>query len=113
MKDEDRYLEENTSRLIRAGFAREVRPGQHASERAFRLLEAQHRRSHAPVAFPVGVLAVLTSVLALVAVLLATHIIGQGVPRATDPTFVVAAVPLALNLICVPLAGIVILRRRR
>ena len=113
MNDKNRHLEENTSQLIRAGFGTEVRPGPLASERTFRLLAAQHRRSHAPVAFPEGVLAVLTGVLALMAVLLGTQIVAQGMPRATDPTFAVTALPLALNLICVPIAGIVIVTRRR
>ena len=113
MNDKDRDLEENTSQLIQAGFGTDVRPGPLASERTFRLLAAQHRRSHAPVAFPEGVLAVLTGILALMAVLLATQIVAQGVPQATDPTFVITALPLALNLICVPIAGIVTLTRRR
>lgn len=113
MNDKDRYLEENTSQLIRAGFGAEVRPGPLASQRTFRLLAAQHRASHAPVAFPEGVLALLTGVLALMAVLLVAQIVRQGVPGATDPTFAVTALPLALNLICVPVAGIVIVARRR
>ena len=113
MNDKDRYLEENTSQLIRAGFGTEVRPGPLASERTFRLLAAQHRASHALIAFPEGVLAVLSGVLALMAMLLATQIVGQGVPRATDPTFALTALPLAFNLICVPIAAIVTVTRRR
>ena len=113
MNDKDRYLEENISELIRAGFGTEVRLGRPASERMFRLLAAQHRRSHVPVAFPEGVVALLTGALALMAVLLATQIVGQGVPRALDLSFAATALPLALNLICVPIAGIIIVTRRR
>ena len=113
MNDEHRPLEENTARLIGAGFGPEARPGRRARRRTFRLLAAQHRLSHAPVTFPESVLVLLTGVLALMGVSLATQIGAQGVPRATDPTFVATALPLALNLICAPIAGIVIVIRRR
>ncbi len=113
MNDENCAREENTARLIMAGFGLEARPGPVARERMFRLLAARHRLSHTPVAFPEGVLALLTGVVALMAVLLAMQVVGQGAPRATDPTFVVTALPVALNLICAPIAGILIVTRRR
>ncbi len=113
MNDKDHYLEENISQLIRVGFGAEVRPSPHRKESAYRLLATQHRAAPVPAAFPESVLVLLTGILAIIALCLATQIVGTGIPGTTDFMFVATALPLALNLICVPIAGIVIVTRRR
>ena len=113
MDERERYLEDNTARLIRAGFSAEARPDTLTAEETWRCLTAQLHAKHTAVAFPDWTLIILAGILALMAAWLASQTFVGGVSIAMSPSLIVIALVLTLNLVSVPIAGIVILIRTR
>ena len=109
--------EENAARLIGAALGPDARPSPATRSRAFAQLLAESRRLH-PATFPDRALALLIGALAL----MAAWIVVQGAGLAPSGAngggeqgamFVVVAAVLAVNLVMVPVAGAVIILRRR
>ena len=113
MNQRERYLEENTARLIRAAFDPNARPSPHASERAFQSLLADVRARSAAVAFPDSAVGVLGATLALAATWLAIQAAAAATSFIANPPLLLMAAWLALNLALVPIASVVILIRRQ
>ena len=101
--------EENAARLIGAALGPDARPSPATRSRAFAQLLAESRRLH-PATFPDRALALLIGALALMAAWVAVQGAGDSEPGAM---LVVVAVVLAVNLVMVPVAGAVIILRRR
>ena len=105
--------EQNDARLIRAAMRGGSRPRPEAKERALRMLNAEQRAMRESADFPNSILVILAVVLMVVTMLLGLRsfgIIGWAI----------SSVPLAIatwlvyaNLVTVPVAGIVIVLRRR
>lgn len=101
--------EENTARLIGAALGPDARPSPAARTRALAQLLSESRRLHAAT-FPDRALALLIGALAL----MAAWVGGQGAGGGEQGAMlVVAAAVLAVNLVMVPVAGAVIILRRR
>ncbi len=113
MNDENAYLEDNIGRMIGAAFAAEVRPRRNASKQVLRRLVSELQTERPPPAFPNPTLALLVGILALMATVLATHAPGVTGAVGMNSPMTMVAVALALNLVWVPIAGTVIVIRRR
>jgi hypothetical protein len=113
MNDENGPSEEDLARLIAAGFGPEARPGERARAATLRNLRARLRPRRVATAFPEHVLCLLLGALMLLGASLAAEMIEAdffcGSPT---PNLVFAAV-LLLNVAFVPIAGVVIVIRRR
>lgn len=112
MNQEDPMLEENVARLVRAAASAEARPTPELRQQVFqRLRDVLHDRT-TPVRFPDGLLAGLGLVLSLAGGWSGLSLLGI-LPSATEnPLLLLIAVGLLLNLALVPVAGIVIVKRR-
>lgn len=113
MNREEHYLEENTACLIQAAYGPDVRPSPKAGEQTFRLLLAYVRARSAAVAFPDAAVGALGAMLALMAVWLTVQTAVTGTPLISNPSLLVIAAWLILNLALVPVASIVILIGRQ
>lgn len=109
----ERYLEQNTARLVRASFGPHARPSRQATERSFRLLLAQVRARTAVVTFPDAAVGIMGATLALAATWLALQAAIAGTPVTTSPSLLALVAWLVANLALVPVASLVILIRRR
>jgi hypothetical protein len=113
MNDENRLMEENTARLIVAGLGPETRPGQRVRAATLRNLRARLRPRRAATAFPEHVLCLLLGTLMLMATSLAAEMIEADFSAGSAMPNLVFATVLLLNLAFVPIAGVVIVIRRR
>ena len=111
MDNREPYLEDNTARLIQAGFSAEARPNTLTREQTWRHLVAQVHAKRTAGAFPDWSLVILAGILALMAAWLASQALRAGVT--VGPLPILVAVVLTLNLVSVPVADIVILIGRR
>jgi hypothetical protein len=105
--------EENTARLIRAAYDPSARPTVEASEGTFHLL-LEHVR--APVAvedFPDLVVGFLGGMLAIAVAWLIVRVAWGGASFSADLALFTVGVWAIVNLSVVPVAGIVILKRRK
>lgn len=105
--------EENDARLIKAAMGEEARPRPEVEQRALRLLKAEQQTMQESADFPLGILTVLVGILALATMFLCLRSLGLI-------GWAISSVPLAIatwlvyaNLVTVPVAGIVIVLRRR
>lgn len=104
--------EQNTALLIRAAMGPDARPAAGLRRSMLRRLLQERARS-APVAFPDAVLALLGGLL-LAAAGFMVWLAGQGGgSAAANPALLLAAVALGLNLLLVPVAGLVIVLGRK
>jgi hypothetical protein len=113
MNQDERLLEENTARLIRAASGTDARPGPQTRQRMFQILLTCVRERSSEVSFPDVVVSALGGLLMLVAIWLVGWRTGTGISLSTSPTLLIPAVWLLLNLALVPIACIVILKRRQ
>lgn len=105
MDKPDYYQDENTSRLIEAGFGSEARPGRELRAALFARLRATLKARREPVTFPERGVVLLLAVVVALAALLAVH--------GAEGLGAVAALVLAGNLATVPIAALTIVVRRR
>ena len=113
MEDSERCLETNVARIMKAGIGMHAQLDECVKEQTWLRLASQLRTHRRAVSFPDLSLIILTGILALLAVLLASETLGVGASMAMNPLFVVAIVVLALILATIPVAGLVIVIRRR
>ncbi len=113
MHNGERYHEDNIARLIQPALAPEARPDPLTREQTWRRLETLLHAKRTPTAFPDWALVVLAGILALMAAWLANQIFAGDVSMAMSPSFIVIALLLAFNLVCMPIAAVVIVIRRR
>jgi hypothetical protein len=112
MKDEEYYLEENIARLVAASHDPQAQPDQVLKERIFtRLVEEQHRR-YAEQDFPGFVLVLMAAALLGLAVWTIFQLEGVSA-SSIHPFLPVVLLLLGLNVVWVPLASILIVKRRR
>lgn len=109
--------EENTARLIGAALGPDARPSPAARTRALAQLLSESRRLHAAT-FPDRALALLIGALALMTAWIVVQGTGPALSVANGngeqgAMLVVVAAVLAVNLVMVPVAGAVIILRRR
>jgi hypothetical protein len=113
MNDKEHYLEENISRLIKAGLDKEARIDPLARERAWRCLAAQFQEEQAIATFTDRRLVTLAGILVLMAAWLGIQTLGAGEPVTENIPLFIIAVVLTLNLALVPVAAIIIIIRER
>ena len=109
----EKYLEDNIERLIQAGFCLPPKPDPRMKEQTWRRLMSQLDIKQRRSSFPVGALILLTCTLAWMAVWIVKRMLSVDLASAVTPPFNLVHVVLALNLFCVPIAGIVIVVTRR
>jgi hypothetical protein len=107
------HLEGNVARLVQAGFGEGAQLDPLAKEQTWQQLATALRVRRRAAEFPDRAVALLGIMLLGAAVWLAIRVTGAGTEVSTTVPDIVIALPLALNLIFVPVAGLVILRRRR
>lgn len=113
MSDENRFLEENTARLIGGAFGPEARPDRRIKGRTWRLLAAELEGRPAPVPFPAGALVALAGVLAFLAVWFVLQSLGASDPVTMRSPLILVVLLLTMNLAWVPIATVMIVIRRR
>ena len=113
MNDEEHYFEENIARLIRTGFGEAARPNQTMRTQLLQQLIKQLHEGSAGMDFPDPVLALLGGLLIFVAVWLLTQTLHESESAIVSVSFTIGIVWLGLNLALMPIAGFVILYRRR
>lgn len=113
MSKENEFLEENTARLIRSALGADARPPFVAKERVLRRLLAEQRARLERAEFPDSVLAALVGLLAVVGVWLTAQRLGPGLPAASSLPLTIAMWLVCVNLSAIPVAGIIIVIRRR
>jgi hypothetical protein len=113
MDNEDRLLEDNIARLIRAGYGPEVRPNARVRERVFARLASQVRSGSAAAEFPASIIGLLFGALGLMAIWLAAPMIGVAARVTSVPSIAIVSAVLLVNLVSVPVAAIIIVIRRR
>jgi hypothetical protein len=111
MAEANRHLEENTAQLIRAAFGPEVRPDRAAMERTAKLIRSRARQAES--VFWDGAAVVLAGILMVLAVWLVAVTFETGGPLPDSLPVVCVAFVLIANLVWVPIAGILIVMRRR
>lgn len=112
MDDEKQGFEENLARLMRAGLPPDARPAAGKRAETFqRLVEIS--RAHADSrTFPDHLVVAIAAAVVLIAAWLAGRTAGQGLPPA-GPAVTAFILVVILNLAMVPIAGFVIVLRRR
>lgn len=113
MSNDREFLEENAGRLIQSAFGPEARPRPVVRQRMLQRLLAEQRAQSERADLPDGILAALVGLLVLIGVWLSTQSPGFGFPIACSLPLTIAAWLLYLNLGALPLAGIIIVIRRR
>ena len=109
---ETEQVQENTARLIQAAMGPDARPAAGLRRGMLRRLLAERARS-APVAFPDAVVVLLGGLLLAATGALAWLLARGTWSPATNPALLLAAAGLVLNLVLVPVAGIVIVLGRK
>ena len=113
MDDEKPGVEENLSRLLRAGLPPDARPGAETRAEVFRRLVEMTRARADSRSFPDHLIAVIAAAIVLVTAWLVGRMAGgQGLPAA-GPAATAFVLVVILNLAMVPIAGFVIVLRRR
>ena len=108
----ERYLDNNTARLIRTAFGPDARPSEQAAERLFLAARALVHARATVVAFPDAAVGILGTMLVLVAIWLSIQLVITGTYALGIPPLLAMATWLAANLALLPIASIVILIRR-
>lgn len=111
MAEANRHWEENTARLIHAAFGPEARPDKAAIERTAKLVRSRARQAE-PVFWDRAAV-VLAGILMVLAVWLVVETLGTGGPLPDSLPVICVAFVLIANLVWVPIAGILIVMRRR
>ena len=101
------------ARLIRAAYGPDVRPTPRARRRALQMLLAHTRARSTGADFPDLVVGLLGSAWGAAGVWLGAGAIGGDLSLWANPGLLPVAVLLALNLAVVPVAGVVIWKRRQ
>ena len=105
-------VEENMALLMQATLGPEARPAAGLRRSMLRRLLRESARS-APVVFPDAVVVLLGGLWLLAAAVLAMLLALGASPLAANPALLLPAAGLALNLVLVPVAGVVIVRGRK
>lgn len=113
MNRQEQLLEENIARLIQSASNPGARPGDRIRMQTFQLLVAQMQSQSADIPFPDAIIGLLGGILALAAVWLVGGVIMTGAQWTANPSLLFVALWLLLNLALVPVASIVIVRRRQ
>ena len=113
MDSEDRRLEANTARLIRAALGPETRPDPGAGQQALQSLLTGLRERRARSSFPDHTLAALVGTLVFMAAWLALQAIASDGAVNSPVLLLPATFVLLVNVAVVPVASIVIVLRRR
>ncbi|MBN1584101.1 MAG: hypothetical protein JXA89_25550 [Anaerolineae bacterium] len=111
MSQEER-LEENVARLVRAAYGQVARPDGQARAHLLRRLQGAVREQQVGTDFPDGAVILMSAVLLVMAVWLGRHCVPVRGCCLTDPSLVVAAGWVILNLVAVPVASAVVWRKR-
>jgi hypothetical protein len=106
------YQEENEGRLIKAAMGEESLPTPEVERRVLRLLLAEQATSQV-TEFPTGILAALVGLIVAMIALLVLQTSGVWVWALSSVPLAIAACLVCLNVVAVPVAGIVIVIRSR
>jgi hypothetical protein len=107
------YQEENEGRLIKAAMGGDALPTPETERRVLRLLLAEQQAASQVAEFPTGILAALVGVLVVLIGLVLVQTSGVWVWAISSVPLAIAACMVCLNIAAVPVAGIVIVMRRR
>ncbi len=113
MKNGGQYLEDNITHLIQVGFGLPPKPDPQMKERTWQQLVSQLGTKQRCMGFPDSTLVILVCTLAWMAVWVVKRILSVGFAAALIPSIELIHVVLALNLLCVPVTGIVVILVRR
>lgn len=113
MSDDNHSEEENTARLIAAGFGPEARPGLRIRAATLQRLRSRLGPRRAATAFPEHILCLLLGMLVLMAAWSGTDLMKANSSFGDGVTSLVCLAAALLNLAFVPVAGFVIVIRRR
>ena len=113
MDNRQRYLEDNTARLIRAGLGAPVRLDPLTRQQTLRRLVARLQAKRAVAAFPDWALVILAAALVLAAAWVAGQTLTAGIAVVVSPPLIIMALLWTSSLAWLPLAAVVIVVRRR
>jgi hypothetical protein len=111
MMNGDRYLEENIQHLLRAGLGE--RPDTGLKSKTYQLLQEGLLASRSSAEFPYNLLLLFSALLLSVAIWVVSRAFGLLPATSLQPALVLAGLMAALNIVALPLACIVIVKRRR
>ena len=106
-------VKENTARLVSAAYDPSARPTAEVGERVRRLLFEHARAQAAMDDFPEVVVGFLGAMLAVAVVWLIARLAWGEASLYADPALLTIGVWAVANMFVVPVAGIVILKRRK
>ena len=113
MNENRSHLEANLARMIKAAAGGEAQLKESQRERTWHRLIAESRRSRPASPFPDRVLAFLGGVQAFAALWLGIRVLTNGFTGTIDVPSLFVALPVTVNLACLPIAVMLIYRRRR
>lgn len=113
MDNNECHLEDNIARLIHAGLSPRARPDSIMKEHTWRQLVANLHTESTAITFPDWILVVLAGILVFMGGWFASQTLGVDVPAVTNKSLPIVALILAVNIVWVPTAGIIIVRRIR
>lgn len=113
MSETKSFLEENIRQLLQAGFTANDRPSHRSGERAYQQLQKQLRSQVSAGKFSHSALGFLCGLLFLVVAWIALKVSSGLVQTLNNAPLVIMGVMLLLNMISIPIAGYIIVKRRR
>lgn len=113
MDDSQKYLEHNIERLIQVGLDLPLKLDPQMKERTWQRMISQLDVKQKHLRFPDSALVILTCTLAGMAVWIMKRMLSVGLATTVMPPFELVHIVLTLNLLCVPVAGIVVIVARR
>ena len=113
MENDEQYLEDNIKRLIQVGFSLPPKPNPQMKELTWQRLVSQLGTKQKCMGFPDGTLVILACTRVWMAIWVVKRILSVGLAATLIPSLELIHVVLALNLLCVPVAGIVVVVARR
>lgn len=107
------YLEDNIKRLVQVGLGLPPTPDPKMKEQLWQQMLSQLPVRQMCLGFPNGALVALTCTLASMAVWTMKRMLTADLVATGMPPHELVLIVLALNLLCVPVAGIVVIVARR
>ena len=113
MDNGEKHLEDNIKKLIQVGFGLPPRPDPRMKEQTWQQLVSQLGTKQRCMGFPDSTLVILACTLAWMAIWVVKRILSVGLAATLIPSLELIHIVLALNLLCVPVTGIVVIVARR
>lgn len=113
MDNKECYFEDNTRRLIKAGFGAAMQLSPLVKEQTWQRMVSQLQTGRVIDTFSDRALMILAALLVFMATWLTGQALMDGMSAALSPKYALMALTVVCNLVCVPIACIVIVIGRR